>query len=227
MLLPLLVLVLLSQSQSPIQSSYVCGDRDAQTEPLQSTAGFSAFLTMHSEDDHDKNSHECQASYSLHIVHPDGTRIDGPPAFGPSGFFLSDADWNRPLVFRIDGFSPDGERVFVFIAEGGQYPSIYADEFDMITGSRLREEGADRIFLDKLGPACAAALHISGTVQNGHIVLRILPSNACSRTESWQLNSFRRIKGSMGSKPGTPTHIAPATHVLALDPGKPTRPPTN
>ena len=226
-MLPVALLLLLTWQSPPLpQMGYVCGDRDARTEPRRSDGGFIAYLSMHSEDDHGKNSHECQADYSLHVIRPDGTRIDGPPAFGASGFFSSDGEWNRPLVFRIDGFSADGRHVFIFIEEGGQDPSIYADEFDMTNGSRVREEGVDHIFLDRLGAACTASLHISGTTFNGNIVLQIDPSNGCSRTESWELSGYKRIKGSLGSRPGTPQHVAPGAHMTAIVPGNPAPPAT-
>jgi hypothetical protein len=215
-MLPALLAVLLWQSPPQRQIGYVCGNRDGQTESLRSAAGFGAFLSMQSEDDHGKNSHECQADYSLHIIRPQGSRIDGPSAFA---FSSSIAEWNRPLTFRIDGFSPDGKRVFIFIKEGGQYSSIYTTEFDMVTGSSLRDEGADPSFLKKLGPACAATLHIAGTAPSGQIVLQTTPGNGCTRTESWQLNAGRRMKKSSGTKPGIPTRIAPGTQIIAIVPG--------
>jgi hypothetical protein len=225
MFLPALILLLSSQSPARTQTGYVCGVRDAATDTVRSTAGFTASLTMHSEDDHGKNSHECQADYSLHVIHPDGTRIDGPPAFGAFGFFVSDADWNRPLMFRIDGFSHDGKRVFIFIEEGGQY-SFSAQEFDMVNGASLRDEGADLSFFNKLGPACAATLHIAGTTASGHIVLQTTSANGCTRAESWQLHDDRRMKKGLGSKRGIPTRIAPGRQIIAIVPGalQPSRP---
>ena len=215
-MLPVLLAMLLWQSPSQPQIGYVCGVRDATTEPVRSTAGFIASLSMHSEDDHGKNSHECQADYSLHIMKRTGTRIDGASSFA---FSSSIAEWNRPLTFRIDGFSPDGKRVFIFIEEGGQYSSIYTTEFDMVTGSSLRDEGADRSFFNKLGPACAATLHIAGTTASGHIVLQTTSVNGCTRAESWQLNAGRPIKKSSGSKPGIPTRLASGTRMIAIVPG--------
>lgn len=226
MLLPALLLLLLQSPPQP-QTGYVCGDRDAQTEFLLSAAGFTASLSMHTEDDHGKNSHECQAAYSLHVIHPDGTRIDGPPAFGAFGFFSSIAEWNRPIIFRIDGFSPDGKHVYIFIEEGGPHSFITAKEFDMTTGSSLRDESADSSFLNKLGPACTATLHIAGTAPNGHIVLQTTPSNGCVPMESWQLNADRRIKRSLGGGvSGIPTRVPHGTRITAIAPG-PMRPPTN
>jgi hypothetical protein len=182
---------------------------------------------MHSEDDHGKNTHQCMADYALHIIHPDGTRTVPPVSSEPLGFFPSDGDWDRSLVFRVEGYSSDGRRAFVLIAEGGQYPLVEAEEFDMTTGSRLRAEGAGRSFLDKLGAACAATLHISGTTATGHIVVETYPSNGCLRAESWHLNAYRRVKGSLGSAPETPTRLVPGTRIMALDPGGPMRLPTD
>lgn len=228
-MLPLaLMLLFVPQSPAQSQAAYVCGDRDVRTEPLRSAAGFSAFLSVHSEDDHGKNSHECRADYALHVIHQSGPHTDGPPAFGPSGFFSSDADWNRPLVLHIDGFSPDGKRIFVLIIEGGQSSFIEAEEYDMTSGTRLREGGADRSFLDNLGAPCAATLHISGTTSDGHIVIETVPSNRCRRAQSWRLSADSRVKGSLGGRvPGIPTLIVPGTHITALDPGMPVRPATD
>jgi hypothetical protein len=182
---------------------------------------------MHSEDAHAKNSHECQADYTLHIIRPEGSKFV-PGGSGPFGFYSSIAEWSRSLLFRIDGYSLDGKRVFVLIAEGGKDAFIEAEELDMTTGSSLRAEGADRSFLDKLGPACAAALHISGIAPNGNIVVETHPSNGCLRAESWQLNANRPLKGLPGgSVPGTPTRLMPGAHILAIDPGGPIGPPTD
>src|SRR5208283_1883382 len=50
-----------------------CGVGDhGQTMPLRSSAGFTAILKMHSDDDHSKNSHQCAAEYTLEISPPDG-----------------------------------------------------------------------------------------------------------------------------------------------------------
>jgi hypothetical protein len=219
-MLPALLTVLLWQSLAQPPAHYVCGDRIATTESLRSSAGFTASLSMHSEDDHGKNSHECQADYSLHIIHPDGTRIDGPPALGAFGFSSSIAAWNRPLTFRNDGFSPDGKHVFIFIEEGGQYSFINAREFDMVTGASLRDEGVELSFFSKLDPACAATLHIAGITSTGHIVLQTTPASQCTRAESWQLNASRRMNKGLGSKPGIPTRMAPGTRIIAVLPGK-------
>lgn len=228
-MLSIVLLLLSSVAQEPQtpRGVIVCGIPDAQTTPLQSSAGYIASLQMHSEDDHGKNTHLCQAEYALQIIRPDGTNFRIDNLAYPSGFFSSDSDWNRPLVFRVDGYSADGKRVFVFIAEGGKYPLIEAEEIDMTTGSRLRAEGADRFLLNKVGASCVSTLHIAGTASNGHIVLETHPSNACSRTESWQLNAYRRLKKSLGSIPGIPMRLSPGTRIAGLDPGRPIRPSTD
>ena len=215
-MLPALLTVLLWQSIAQPQAHYVCGDGDGKTEPIRSSAGFTASLNMRSEDDHGKNSHQCESQYSLHIVHPDGTRIDGPPAFGAFGFSSSIAEWDRSITFRVEGFSQDGKRVFIFIEEGGQYPFIETREFDMVTGSSLRNEGVDLSLFNKLDRACAATLHIAGTTAAGHVVLQTTSSNECTRVESWQLHADRRMKKGLGSKLGIPTRIAPGQFIAIV-----------
>ena len=117
---------------APMQRSaplpITCGVLDAQTAPVRSSVGFTAVLKMHSDDDHGKNTHLCAAQYSLQMTRPDGSSI---PTFD---FGYSDADWDRPLVFRVEGFSPDGHRVFAFISEGSYPEALDILEYDMSSG---------------------------------------------------------------------------------------------
>jgi hypothetical protein len=110
------LLLMLFMQPAAVRSSapggLTCGVRDAQTAPLRSSAGFTATLKMHSEDDHSKDSHLCAADYTLDISRPDGSITP------PFNFYGSDDDWGRPIAFRIDGFSRDGHHVFVLILEG-------------------------------------------------------------------------------------------------------------
>lgn len=178
---------------------------------------------MHSEDDHGKNTHLCQAEYVLQIIQPDGThsRIDNLAY--PSGFFSSDDEWDRPLVFRVEGFSRDGTHVFVFISEGGSDGFIDAEEFDLKTRRRVKEEGADRFFLHRLGDSCAASLGISGTSADGHIILQTRQIDGCPRAESWELGPDRHVQraGIQGTIPDVPPRLASGTKIAALDRGRP------
>src|ERR1700744_6045484 len=108
MLLPVWFFFLAIQSQSPV--SLTCGDpRGSETPVMRSSAGFTAVLKVSSEDDHSKNTHLCAADYTLQVNRPDGTAL---PSFS---VLSSDDAWDRPIVFRIEGFTPDGRTVFAFI----------------------------------------------------------------------------------------------------------------
>src|ERR1035437_6842547 len=151
MLPPLLFFVLAIQSQSTV--SLTCGVRDAQTPELRSSAGFTAVLKVHSEDEHAKNSHECAADYTLEGTRPDGTTL------APFSLLHSIDAWDRPIAFRIEGFTPKGDTVFAFISENQHPGMIDAVQFDMKTGKKLKDGFLDSHFTRRLSPACAATLH--------------------------------------------------------------------
>jgi hypothetical protein len=94
--------------------SFTCGMGDAQTTPLRSAAGLTVVLKMHSEDDHGKNTHLCETSYSLQI----SKAKNETAALIQDLRVGADDAWDRPLTFRIDGFSEDGNDAFIFISEG-------------------------------------------------------------------------------------------------------------
>jgi hypothetical protein len=179
-----------SQRKSFTCAALVNGVQDAQTAPLRSAAGFTVVLKMHSEDDHGKNTHLCETSYSLQI----SKAKDEAAAPIQDLRFSADNEWGRPVTFRIDGFSKDGNRAFIFISEG-RYPAwIEAIEYDMRSGSTLNDISLDRYFTHRLSPACASTLHISGTTLTGLIVLACSAKEGCTRAESWQLVPIK-IKG--------------------------------
>ncbi|WP_211256155.1 hypothetical protein [Edaphobacter aggregans] len=193
---------------------------DAQTIPLRSSAGFTAILKMHSEDDHSKESHLCAADYILEISRPDGSAIP------PDNYFTSDDDWGRPIAFRIDGFSPDGHHVFVFILEGSHPGWIEAMEYDMTSGAISKDVSLDRHFTRRLSRACAATLHIAGTSPAGRMVLGTSAKDGCPRTDLYQL-SPNRYKGSLTGGavlPQSPEKLPAGTRLTTLDPGSPVQP---
>jgi hypothetical protein len=69
------------------------------------------------------------AEYTLEITRPDGS---------PKSFQILDSDdeWDRPLAFRVEGFSSDGRLVLVLLMEGNYPESLQAIEFDMSPGHR-------------------------------------------------------------------------------------------
>jgi hypothetical protein len=220
-MLPLTLLLMLFLQPAAVQSSglggLTCGVRDAQAAPLRSSAGFTATLKMHSEDDHSKNSHRCEADYSLQISRPDGS------ANPPFDFLVGDDDWDRPLAFRIDGFSRDGHHVFVVILDGAYPGSIYTMDYDMSSGSISREVSLDRHFTRRLSRACAATLHIAGISTKGLMVLGSSAKDGCPRAELWQLLP-NKYKGSLTGGlvlPEYPEQLSSGTRIATLDPGSP------
>ena len=65
--------------------------------------GVVAVLKVHSEDDHNKNWHQCEANYTLQIVLPDG-RDGAAGLIPPMGFTSSVGEWGRRLSVHLDGF---------------------------------------------------------------------------------------------------------------------------
>jgi hypothetical protein len=207
-------------AQSSGSGGLTCGVRDAQTAPLRSGAGFRAVLKMHSEDDHSKNSHLCETRYSLQISRPDGS---ANPSFD---FFGGDDHWDRPIAFRIDGFSPEGHHVFVVILDGAYPGSIYTMDYDMSSSSISKEVSLDRHFTRRLSRACAATLHIAGISPKGLMVLGSSAKDGCPRAELWQLQP-NEYKGSLTGGlvlPEYPEQLPSRTGIAPLEPGTPVKP---
>ena len=218
-MLPLILLLLRSLQPAAVQSSgpgdLTCGVRDVQTAPLRSSVGFTAILKMHGDDDHSKDTHLCEADYSLQISRPDGS------ANPPFNVTSDDAEWDRPLVFRIDGFSRNGHDVFVFILDGAYPGSIDTMDYDM-NSDRPREVFLDQHFTRRLGRACAATLHIAGISTKGLMVLGSSARDGCSRAELWQLRSNRNKGGLV--LPEYPEKLSSHTGIATLDPGSAVQP---
>jgi hypothetical protein len=223
-MIPSILLLMLFLQPAAVQSSgpdgLTCAVRDAQTAPLHSSAGFIAMLTMHSGDDHNKNSHLCEADYSLQISGPHGS------VNPPFNFFGGDADWDRPIAFRIDGFSRDGHHVFVVIVDGAYPGSIYTMDYDMSSGFISREVSLDRHFTSRLSSACAATLHIVGSSPKGLMVLGSSAKDGCLRAELWQLRP-NKYKGSLTgglALPEYPEQLSSGAEIVPLDPGSHAQP---
>lgn len=197
----------------PSPDVVTCGVGDAQTAPVRSSAGFTAVLKMHGDDDHGLNSHLCAADYTLQIIRPDGSSL---PAF-KMGFW--DGDWDRPLVFRIEGFSQDGNRVFVFISEGPHPEDLEAAEYNMSAGSEVKHIFLDRHFTRRLSRECAATLHIVGTSPAGLIVLGSDAKDGCSRAQLWQLKPNKTATDGSPVPPEYPGRLSPGTEITKLEPG--------
>jgi hypothetical protein len=171
---------------------------------------------MHSEDDHGKNTHLCETDYSLQITHPDGS------VSPPFNFSSADDNWDRPIAFRVEGFSRDGRHVFVFIAEN-DYPGwVETVEYDMTSGARAKDISLDRHFTRQLSRACAATLHIVGISPAGPMVLGSSAKDGCARADLWQLSPNKTTGPTGGAVlPEYPRRLTSNTRIVALDPGVP------
>ena len=90
--------------------------------------GVVAVLEVHSEDDHNKNSHQCEASYTLRITLKDG-RVDATGLIPPMRFTSSIGEWGRRLSLHLDGFSTDGQHILGVISEAGKYSFVQVFDF--------------------------------------------------------------------------------------------------
>jgi len=215
-MLPFLFLLMPFQQHSSAPAgapiTLTCGVHDAQTS-ARSSAGYTATLKMHSEDDHSKNTHLCQADYSLETVQPNAI------ANRPLDLLSSDDAWGRPIVFRIEGFSQDGSHVFVFIAEGDFHGYLEIWEYDMKSASMLAEISLEKHFTRRLSRACNATLHVVGTSANGRMILGTSAKNGCAREEMWELGP-NRTAGTRGGRilPEYPKPLLSRARVVPLQP---------
>lgn len=112
----MVALILLAAALAgPQQVSLECVNMGAaQTPPVAGPRGVTAVLEVSTEDDHSKNSHECNAEYRLLTSAAGG-------AAKPADVITSDGDWGRSLSIHLSGFSDDGKRLFGVLNEGGKY----------------------------------------------------------------------------------------------------------
>jgi len=202
--------------QSGAPGALTCGVPYAETAPLRSSAGFTAVLKMQSGDAHSKDYNFCETDYTLQVTLPEGSAS----ALFDVGL-VSIADWDRPIVFRVEGFSPDGRHVFVLISEDKYPSSVDAMEFDMSSGARSKEVSLDSHFTRRLSPACAATLHIFGISSTGLMVLGSSAKEGCARADLWQLrpNKPGSVKTGYSAPPEYPKRLSPSTRIVVLDPG--------
>ena len=212
-------LVLRLLLSSPIQSAgtvvTTCTMRDAETATFRSSAGFTAVLKMHGDDDHGKNTHLCEADYTLQITTPE--KAPRPPMNWTS----SDSGWNRPIIFQVEGFSKDGHHVFLLISEDKYPGEVEAVDYDMLADSMSSDVYLDAHFIHRLSRACAATLHIVGTsLPTGRMVLGTGMKDGCASTSLWQLSPNRTTGPTGGAVlPEYPKHLASSSKIEALDPG--------
>lgn len=160
---------------------------DVTTESRSRTGpgGVVAVLKVHSEDDHNKNSHQCEANYTLRITLTDG-RDGAAGLIPPMGFTSSVGEWGRRLSVHLDGFSTDGQHIFGVISEGGKYSFVQVFDFKR-DGSHVEiqvQQGWSRL----KAANCGASFAVAGTTNRGEIVLEPDTANRCRMDYRWVLN---------------------------------------
>jgi hypothetical protein len=152
--------------------------------------GIIAVVRVRSEDDHNKDSHQCMANYHLRITLPDGR--EETPDSSPMGFSNSAAEWGRRLSVHLDGFSSDGQRIFGVISESGKYSFVHVFDF--------RRGGASVEIPVKLGwsylraAKCGTSLAVTGTTNAGEIVLEPNTAERCRTDHHWVLDRAGNLR---------------------------------
>ena len=187
-MLPLILLaasLLLSQ-----QASMECVDKGAniaatETQAVRGPAGATAMLKVSTADDHNKNSHECNADYKLVVTPATG----GDPV--EVDFIASDGDYGRNLSLRLAGFSQDGKRVLGILAEGGKYPTTLL--FDYHAGdAQVPLVDLKMQFARVARPGCIQTLEVIGTTASGAIVVESNSERACGSSRRWLVDAAGR-----------------------------------
>jgi len=163
---------------------------DMETLSKTGPGGIIAVVSVHSEDDHNKDSHQCMANYHLRITLPDGR--EETPDSSPMGFSNSAAEWGRRLSVHLDGFSSDGQRIFGVISESGKYSFVHVFDF--------RRGGASVEIPVKLGwsylraAKCGTSLAVTGTTNAGEIVLEPNTAERCRTDHHWVLDRAGNLR---------------------------------
>jgi hypothetical protein len=153
--------------------------------------GVVAVLRVHSEDDHNKNSHECEAHYMLRITLPDG-RDGAAGLIPPMGFASSVAEWGRRLSVHLDGFSNDGQHVFGVISESGKHSFVQVFDFKR-DGSHVDVQIQQALSYLKAAN-CGTSFAVAGTINSGEIVLEPNTANRCRVDHRWVLNRAGKLR---------------------------------
>jgi hypothetical protein len=176
-----------ARGQSIDCANNVTVDSDTKAGP----SGVHAALRVHSEDDHSKNSHECEADYSLRIVLPDGREEVGG-LIPPSGFMTSIGQWGRRLTLHLDGFSADGQHVFGVISEAGKYASITV--FDFKRDGSHREIQVQKSSSRLKAAHCGASFAVAGMTRIGELVVEPDTEEPCRASYRWVLDKKGELR---------------------------------
>jgi len=112
-------------------------------------------LKVSTADDHGTNSHDCNAEYQLLFL-PAGAR-----AAVVVNLLTSDAEYDRIISLRLDGFSQDGKRVFGVLSEVGKYPATTLFVYSTADG-RVQLMDLRKSFAHMMAAKSARHLTLSG-----------------------------------------------------------------
>jgi len=183
MLLAILLAAPLLPSQ---QASMRCVDRGSdiaatQTQPLRGPGGVVTVLKVSSADDHSKNTHLCNADYVLLITPADAS------AARAVDLLNTDADWDRILSLRLDGFEHNGKRVFGVLTERGKHPSTMLFDYDT-ADDKVQLIDLRKQFAHVATARCNATFDVVGTTETGAIVVELNSATPCAANGRWLLN---------------------------------------
>jgi len=166
-------------------------DQYKQTNAARNASGVVVALQMHTDDDHKKELHWCESEYQLRIVRADGSSAQTGWDNG------NEAEWNRLINFRIEGFSDGGKRAVTLLYEGGKNPMVEVLMFGLAT----RTPGVDASytltngFLQNLGVGCVASLQVSGLTKEGQVVIATKQEGGCRKQTAWKISGQRNARG--------------------------------
>lgn len=195
MILPILVAALAVTGQST--QSFECGNIVTRTsESLSNSAGLRVALKVNTQDDHAKNSHQCESDYTLIVVHPDGTSSENQ-------MYSVIDNWGRPIRFWIDGFAFGGHKVVATAIDGGNWQLLVYDLNELNHAPEVYELAKE--FLRALSPSCRDSLRAVGVTQEGDPVIAVDDVTCSPTRRSWKVTHGHIPAGSPG-KGGVSTH---------------------
>ncbi len=149
--------------------------------PIWGPEAMDAFVRISSQDDHMMNSHNCQAEFQLIILtFKSATLVPVVSSIG---------DWGRNLTAHLDGFSPDGKRIFGTISEPSKHPLESVFDYDL-NRRKLNLVHIDKAALATLSAAkCGSSLAVAGTTESGAIVVEPRTVEACREENRWTIGS--------------------------------------
>ena len=173
------------------QSMDCANNTTTESRSRTGPGGVVATLKVHSEDDHNKNSHGCMANYTLRIRLPDG-RDGAAGLIPPMGFASRIGAWGRRLSVHLDGFSTDGQHIFGVISEGGKYSFVQVFDFKR-DGSHVEIQVQQGLSYLKAAN-CGTSFAVAGTTNAGEIVLEPNTANRCRMDHRWVLNKAGSLR---------------------------------